>query len=524
MIDLRADTITRPAAAMREAMATAEVGDEQYGEDPTVLALEQRAAAFLGHEASVYVPTASMANQIALRILAQPGDELLAEENAHVLINEQGGPAVFSGLVMRGLPGRHGTFAPEQVRAAVRDWSSGHMPRTRLVSIENTHNSSGGRTWSLAQIDAVAETAREHDLNLHLDGARLVNAAIALGVPAAEIGRRFDAVTLCLSKGLGCPLGALIAGSAELMVAARRGKHLFGGAMRQAGIVAAAGVYALEHNVDRIADDHVRAYGWRRAGPRQGCRSIRRTPRRTSFRSTSRRSASRGRQRRHAPTPRASASPTPWIRRSCARSCTSTSPTRTSTRRSRSCPARSERGTVSTPETLAAELERRVWREQRDQRLPSITAAVVREGELVWEGAVGSADVTATREATPDTQYRLGSITKTSHCGRDHAVARRRQARPRGPARQSTRRRRAHARRRCAASLATRGCSARRNDDAWFEGAPADVPELLETLGVAGAGAAARQRATTEPRGLARCRSRGRVSGCRTRNTCRSAC
>lgn len=262
--------MTRPTPAMRQAMADAVVGDEQYGEDPTVLELERRAAAFLGHEAAVFVPTASMANQIALRILTQPGDELLAEENAHVLINEQGGPAVFSGLVMRGLPGRHGTFAPEQVRSAVRDWSSGHMPRTRLVSIENTHNSSGGRTWTLEQIDLIVAAAREHELNLHLDGARLVNAATALGVPAAEIGRRFDAVTLCLSKGLGCPLGALVAGSAELMVAARRGKHLFGGAMRQAGIVAAAGVYALEHNVERIADDHARAKrlaeGWAAAG------------------------------------------------------------------------------------------------------------------------------------------------------------------------------------------------------------------------------------------------------------------
>ncbi len=270
MIDLRSDTMTRPTLAMREAMAYAVVGDEQYGEDPTVLELERRAAAFLGHEAAVFVPTATMANQIALRILTQPGDELLAEETAHVLLYEQGGPAVFSGLVMRGLPGRHGTFAPEQVRAAVRDWSSGHMPRTRVVSIENTHNSSGGRTWSLEQIDLIVETAREHDLNLHLDGARLVNAATALGVSAAEIGRRFDAVTLCLSKGLGCPLGALVAGSAELMVAARRGKHLFGGAMRQAGIVAAAGLYALDHNVDRIADDHARAQrlakGWAAAG------------------------------------------------------------------------------------------------------------------------------------------------------------------------------------------------------------------------------------------------------------------
>jgi threonine aldolase len=259
VIDLRSDTSTRPTAAMRAAIASAEVGDEQRGEDPTVAALEQRAAAFLGQEAAVYVPTATMANQIALRILTQPGDELLAEEESHILINEQGGPAALSGLVMRALRGTNGRFTPEQVRASIRDWRSGHMPITRLVSVENTHNSSGGRIWPLDELRTLTDTARELELRLHLDGARVVNAATALGVATAEICGLFDTVTLCLSKGLGCPLGAIVAGTQELMVKARRAKHLFGGAMRQAGIIAAAGLYALDHHVDRIADDHARA-------------------------------------------------------------------------------------------------------------------------------------------------------------------------------------------------------------------------------------------------------------------------
>src|SRR5437588_345609 len=244
---------------MRRAIAEAVVGDEQKREDPTVNELERRAAGFLGQEEAVFLPTATMANQIALRVLTRPGDELLAEENSHVLINEQGGPAIFSGLVMRGLPGDRGRILPEQIRAAVRDHRSGHMPITKVVALENTHNSSGGRVWRLDEIDAVAATCAELDLRLHLDGARIVNAAVARGVPAAEIGRRFDTVTLCLSKGLGCPLGAVVAGSAERMAQARRNKHLFGGAMRQAGIVAAAGVYALEHNIERLAEDHERA-------------------------------------------------------------------------------------------------------------------------------------------------------------------------------------------------------------------------------------------------------------------------
>ena len=258
MIDLRSDTVTQPTPEMRAAIAGAAVGDEQEREDPTVLELERRGAALLGQADAVFVPTATMANQIALRIQTEPGDELLAEETSHLLIYEQGAPAAFSGLVTRGLPGEAGRLAPEQIRAAIRG-TSNWQSRARLVCVETAHNSSGGRVWPLGQVEAVVSVAREHDLRLHLDGARLVNAAVALGVPTAEIGRHFDTVTLCLSKGLGCPLGALVAGSAELMAKARRGKHLFGGAMRQAGIVAAAGLYALDHHVDRLADDHARA-------------------------------------------------------------------------------------------------------------------------------------------------------------------------------------------------------------------------------------------------------------------------
>ncbi len=259
MIELRSDTLTQPTPGMRQAIANAVVGDEQKREDPTVLELESRAAALLGHEASVYLPTATMANQIAIRILTEPGDVVIAEEHSHLFIAEQGGPAAHSGLFTRPLPGYAGRLAPEQIRSAMTDPRSGHEPVTKLVSLENTHNSSGGRIWPLDELAAVVETARELGLRVHLDGARVVNAAVALGVPAAEIGGRFDTVTLCLSKGLGCPLGAIIAGSEELMVKARRAKHLFGGAMRQAGIVAAAGVYALDHNVDRLAEDHARA-------------------------------------------------------------------------------------------------------------------------------------------------------------------------------------------------------------------------------------------------------------------------
>jgi threonine aldolase len=259
MIDLRSDTLTQPTSAMREAISGAAVGDEQKREDPTVNELEPRAAEFLGQEEAVFLPTATMANQIALNILGRPGDALLVERHAHIMLSELGGPAAHSGLLSIGLPGTHGRFSPDQVVAEIRDRTSVHVAPTRIVAVENTHNSSGGRAWPLEEIDAIVATCREHELAVHLDGARLVNAAIATGVEPARIGHGFDTVTLCFSKGLGCPLGAVIAGSAELMARARRGKHFFGGAMRQAGIVAAAALYALDHHVDRIAEDHARA-------------------------------------------------------------------------------------------------------------------------------------------------------------------------------------------------------------------------------------------------------------------------
>jgi threonine aldolase len=259
VIDLRSDTLTNPTRAMREAMANAEVGDEQKREDPTVNELERRGAEFLGQQEAVFVPTATMANQIALNILGRPGDTLLVERHAHIILSELGGPAVHSGLLTIQLHGTNGRFSPEQVVVEIRDRTTVHASPTRIVAVENTHNSSGGRVWPLEEIRALAATCREHELAFHLDGARVVNAAIASGVPPAEIGREFDTVTLCFSKGLGCPLGALIAGSSELMQDARRAKHKFGGAMRQAGIVAAACLHALDHHVDRIADDHLRA-------------------------------------------------------------------------------------------------------------------------------------------------------------------------------------------------------------------------------------------------------------------------
>jgi threonine aldolase len=255
---------------MRAAIAAAEVGDEQKREDPSVNALQERVAALLGHEAALFVPTATMANQIALKLHTRPGDVLLAEEYSHVVIYEYGGPATHAGLMVKGLPGDRGRITVDQLRTVTIPSAKAADQRTTLLSLENTHNSSGGRVWPLDELDAIVTTARERGLAVHLDGARLLNAAVAQGVAPALVAGRFDTATLCLSKGLGCPLGAVLAGSQALMERAWREKHLFGGAMRQAGIVAAAGLYALDHHVDRLADDHARARrlgeAWHAAG------------------------------------------------------------------------------------------------------------------------------------------------------------------------------------------------------------------------------------------------------------------
>jgi threonine aldolase len=244
---------------MRAAIAAAEVGDEQIREDPTVNELESRMAAILSQEEAVFVPTATMANEIALRVLAEPGDELIAEEESHILLSELGGAAVFAGLMTRPISSSNGRFGPEQVRAKARSGDLGHTPTTRIVAIENTHNSAGGRVWPLDEIEALAGACRELELALHIDGARLFNAAVASGHEPGSVAGHGDTVTICFSKGLGCPFGAVVAGSSERMLRARRLKHQFGGAMRQAGIAAAACVYALDHHVERLAEDHARA-------------------------------------------------------------------------------------------------------------------------------------------------------------------------------------------------------------------------------------------------------------------------
>jgi threonine aldolase len=259
MVNLYSDTQTRPSAGMRRAMAEAEVGDEQRFEDPTVNALCARVAELLGFEAAVFLPSGTMCNEIAFRLHIRPGgDEAILHRTAHPIIAEAGGPAAFAGAMLHPLDTPGGMFTGDDVRAALRP-PSRYEPRSRLVSVEQTVNMAGGRVWPLDQIRDVVAVAQEAGLRLHMDGARLMNAVVASGVPAAEFTRGFDTAWLDFTKGLGAPVGACLAGSAELIDEAWRYKQMIGGAMRQAGIVAAAGLYALDHNVERLASDHANA-------------------------------------------------------------------------------------------------------------------------------------------------------------------------------------------------------------------------------------------------------------------------
>ena len=256
MINLYSDTQTRPTAAMREAIASAEVADEQRRQDPTTLRLEERVAELLGHEAAVFMPSGTMCNQISFRLHARPGgDELILDRTAHPIIAEAGGPAQNAALMINALDGDGGIFTGEQLASAIRP-ESRYLPRSRVVSVEQTTNMGGGRVWPLERVREVLGVARERGLRAHMDGARLMNAVVARGTSAAEFAGGFDTAWLDFTKGLGAPVGAVLAGSRELMDEAWRWKQQMGGAFRQSGIVAAGCLHALDHHVERLADDH----------------------------------------------------------------------------------------------------------------------------------------------------------------------------------------------------------------------------------------------------------------------------
>jgi threonine aldolase len=258
MIDLRSDTITRPTPGMWEAMALAEVGDDVLGDDPTVHALEEYVADLLGKEAAVFMPSGTMTNQVALRVHTEPGDEVVLEAEAHVYYYEGGAPAALSGIMCRLVKGDRGTFTADDLKAALRP-ADPHFPKTKLVCLENTHNRGGGKIFPIEDVRAIAQVCRERDLILHLDGARLWNACVATGISEAEYSQPFDTVSVCFSKGLGAPVGSALAGSATDIQWARRFRKMFGGGMRQAGILAAAALYALKHQKQRLQEDHENA-------------------------------------------------------------------------------------------------------------------------------------------------------------------------------------------------------------------------------------------------------------------------
>jgi threonine aldolase len=258
LIDLRSDTVTRPTQGMRQAMFEAPLGDDVFGEDPTVNRLEEYVADLLGKEAALYAPSGTMCNQIGVFVNTNRGDEALLHEGAHIFNYEAGAPSLLSSVQVRPLPGEGGVISPETLRAAVRP-ENVHFPRPKLLCLENTHNTAGGRVFPLEDFAEVADAAKEMGLRVHLDGARLFNAPAATGIPAREWCAHTDTVSVCSSKGLGAPVGSLLAGDGETIREARRARKAFGGGMRQAGVIAAGSLYAFEHHIDRLIEDHERA-------------------------------------------------------------------------------------------------------------------------------------------------------------------------------------------------------------------------------------------------------------------------
>ncbi len=258
MIDLRSDTVTRPTAAMRDAMFAAPLGDDVLGDEPSVLALQERVAALFKKEAACFVPSGTMANQTAIRAQTEPGDEIICHEGSHIFHYEGGGPAVLSGCMCRFVNSANGLFGPDDVEGLIRPADS-HYCRSRLLVLENTHNRGGGTVWPVDQVEKVTLAARKHGLRCHLDGARIWNASVASGVAVSEYAKHFDTVSACFSKGLGCPVGSVVVGDRETIARVHRARKLFGGGMRQSGMLAAAAMYALEHHVQRLAVDHANA-------------------------------------------------------------------------------------------------------------------------------------------------------------------------------------------------------------------------------------------------------------------------
>ncbi|MDP2208550.1 MAG: low-specificity L-threonine aldolase [Bacteroidota bacterium] len=257
-IDLRSDTVTKPSAAMRSAMMEAEVGDDVYGEDPTVNKLQEIVARMFGKEAALFVPTGVMGNQVCIRTHTNHGDEIIADEDSHIFVYENAAPATLSGVSIKTIPNRMGVITAEQIQAAIRP-NAYYLPKTKLICLENTHGLSGGTIFPLEEIKKINRLARERNIKLHLDGARIWNASVESGISLTEYAKYFDSISMCLSKGLGAPIGSVIIGDKEFIDRALVYRKMFGGGMRQVGIIASAGLYAIENNINRLADDHKKA-------------------------------------------------------------------------------------------------------------------------------------------------------------------------------------------------------------------------------------------------------------------------